>query len=135
MNRVVAALVLALSPFTLSCLAEERAKKDSFEYWTRYYEARMALNSATSIRFGPAPEDACGYVVLEAEFGKSGLEYVLTTYYNPRKKDCRGPQDIALHEACHRRMQHHIAGRQLENMGVSAEDEARECEKWYRARK
>ena len=104
-----------------------------FGHWTRRYEKRMGLKGKTVIRFGQTPVRSCGWVGYEVWIGENGPDLALVTMYDPEKAGCRPPRDVALHEACHRRMQHHLLGGGFFGAGgIDAEAEAVECQGWYR---
>jgi hypothetical protein len=127
---VFVALLCLLGIWLSNCATG--SKKESFEHWTRYYEIRMDLPPA-EIRFVSPPNARCAQTVWEQWIGRTGPENVLVIYYNPDKKLCRSPWDLALHEACHRRLQHHILKEaDVEAMGIDPEREADSCEGWYR---
>lgn len=111
----------------LGCITSAR-KAEQFEWWTRKWETRMGLEEKTQIRIGPTPAGSCGWVGLETQIGKYGPEFFLVTVYDPEKRGCQSPWTIALHEACHRRMQHH----HIEINRPNAEAEVAECMEWYR---
>lgn len=125
--KIVAAAACLILAFACAARA---SKIDSFEHWTRYYEKRMGLEMRTEFRIGPVGENICATVGWE--IGERGL--VLVTYYDPDLAGCRDPWDVALNEACHRRMAHHVIGRVLVEQGIDLEAEALTCETWYRPR-
>lgn len=108
------------------------ARVDRFEHWTRYYEARMGLQTH-EIRIGPAPGDACEWIGMEIGIGRRGLELAgPVIVYDPDRSGCRPPEDLALHAACHARMAHpFLSAENREAMGIDAEAEAKTCEGWY----
>jgi hypothetical protein len=117
----------------LSGCAVRARNIDRFEWWTRYYETRMGL-VPTEIRYGETPGGFCAQITWEVWITEHGVRPTLVTVYNPDKKACRAPWSLALHEACHRRMQHHVMGLKVVNhYRVDIEGEAKECERWYRS--
>jgi hypothetical protein len=131
-SRTVVFLVAALA--LVGCAAK-KSKNDAFHHWTRYYESRMGLPDRAIIVTGAkTPGGFCGELTMEPSIGRYGVEHHVVVYYDSGKFGCRPPWDVALHEACHRRMQHHLIGADLEAQGIDIEDEARECESWYRER-
>jgi hypothetical protein len=131
---------LLASLFLVTGCATVGTSTESFEWWTRKYEVRMGLEERTKIYFGETPLDSCGYVGYETEIGRYGPELVLVTMFDPNKEGCDPPWEIAKHEACHRRMQHHRLYR-LDDTGwlspgfggdlIEPEAEAEKCEGWY----
>jgi hypothetical protein len=126
-------LVVLLSVAQLSCAhGKQVSRADSFEHWTRYYETRMDLPAA-QVKFGPPPDARCEQVVWEHWLGREGMEATLVVWYDPKATLCRAPWDLALHAACHRRMQHHYFRTEVvETMGIDIEAEADACEAVYR---
>jgi len=107
------------------------SREESFEHWTRYYETRMGLTAA-QVKFGPPPDTRCEQVLWEQWLGKRGLEATLVVWYNPEASFCRDPWDLALHAACHRRMQHHLLkALDVDALGIDIEAEADACEAVY----
>ena len=125
-------LLLALS--LLGC-GVAHSRGESFEWWTRYYEIRMALPPAKIVIIGL---DVCAETALIA-WTKEDHQTVwtLTTYYNPDRKNCRTPWKVALHEACHRRWLHHFPAVQkmLAEEGIDIEAEAEKCERHWKPRR
>ncbi len=124
--------LLAWIGIVLSGCAVRSRNIDRFEWWTRYYETRMGLLVPTEIRYGETPGGYCAQVIWEVWITEAGAKPTLVTVYNPDKKLCRSPWDLALHEACHRQMQHHVIGPVIQkHYGIDLEEEAKECERWY----
>ena len=125
-------ILLCAIGILLSGCGSARSKAESFEHWTRYYEIRMRLPAA-EIKFEKPPHADCAGMRWEQWIGARGPKDVLVIYYDPEAKMCRKPWDLALHEACHRRLQHHILTEaNIEAMGIDPEHEADTCERWYR---
>jgi hypothetical protein len=124
--------VILLAVLLVSSCAPALTKNQSFEHWTRYYETRMGLEKS-QIAYEPTPAGMCAQVELRTEIDAKGPAAVLITYYDAGKWPCRSTWDLALHEACHRRMLHHLFTKEdVETMKIDPEAEAFECERWYR---
>ncbi len=82
------------------------------------------------VYYGQTPNDKCAEVWMQPELHRD-VVFVVATYYNPEKDGCRPPWDVALHETCHRRYEHHLVGHQLQEHGVDSEAEVKRCEKQY----
>lgn len=132
MFAVVVALLCLIGFWLSGCAHGKRlSREESFEHWTRYYETRMGLPAA-QVKFGPPPDTRCEQVIWESWLGKRGMEATLVVWYNPEASLCRAPWDLALHAACHRRMQHHhLKTTDVEAQGLDIEAEADACEAIY----
>lgn len=134
--RTVAVLLLVAIAAGCGGCAARASRAESFEYWLRYYETRMAL-PPHELQIGRTPIDSCGWVgfVPEVEgFEPRGVAAAPrlrgpVVIYDPDLDGCRSPADVALHEACHLRYAHPWLD--LEGLGIDAELEAKACEVEY----
>ena len=109
--------------------------------WTRHWEAEMALPEAP-VEFVEQLDGFCGQVVplMAVPEGFDPLEVhtaVLVRFKTGGLCGLTNEHDLALHEACHRRMMHHqvdLSEDRRENRRLK-EAEVKECSLWYRTRR
>lgn len=131
MNRLRALLFLV--PLLVPACAARYSKIDDFRYWTRRWEIEMGL-PPTDFRFAQTPGHYCAQVVLEQELAER-VQLHTVTYYDPGRWPCDSPAKLALHEACHRRYQHHrMSQADVEENHIDVEGEAKACAAVYEAR-